>query len=257
MIAQITINTSQAIEIDLSKPIDISIPIEEGANNPNCYWAEEVTFETISANGFVGSIKEGGPVNYQKLTLTPHGNGTHIECYGHITDSGATVQGQLKQYHHYAKLISIQPEKAINGDWVLNFDKKLDQLNWEGITAIIIRTLPNTENKLTQAYSGTNPAYVSHELIQFIVDKNIEHLLIDLPSLDKEVDGGALVAHRRFWGLPHKVRTQATISELVYVPSSVPDQNYFLNLQTISLKMDAAPCKPVLYSIEKIIPLKE
>lgn len=256
MIAQIAITDSQAIEVDLSEPLDISIPIREGGENPNCYWAEEVKFETIRADGFVGSVKEGGSVNYQKLTYTPHGNGTHVECYGHITDSGATVNRQLKKFHFYAKLISIKPEVAPNGDLVLTFDKKYDQLNWESVTALIIRTLPNSTDKLTRTYTGTNPPYVSKELIEFIVEKNIEHLLIDLPSLDKEIDGGALVAHKTFWGISDEIRTLSTITELVYVPNSIPDENYLLNLQSISLEMDAAPCKPVLFSIKKIISLK-
>lgn len=256
MIAHIGIHEKAAIEVDLNKPIDISIPIKNGDNNPNCYWAEDVRFETIRAEGFVGSVAEGGSVNYQKLTLTPHGNGTHVECYGHITNSGTTVSSQLKNFHFYAKLITLTPEKSTNGDLVIQLNDVVKQTNWEGIKALIIRTFPNDREKLVRSYSGTNPPYFSKELIEYIVDKGIEHLLVDLPSLDKEVDGGVLAAHNAFWALHGQLRKNATITELVYVRDTIPDANYLLNLQTINLEMDAAPCKPTLYAIEKFIPLK-
>ena len=255
MIARITINDLQAIEVDLNQPIDISIPIKEGSNNPNCYWAEPVKFETIRSDGFVGSVAEGGSVNYQKLTITPHGNGTHIECYGHISNSGATIFSQLKSYHFYAKLSTLSPEKVANGDQVIKLTPEIEKENWNDVKALIIRTTPNNENKRTRSYSGKNPAYLSEELIRFIVKKGIEHLLIDLPSLDKEVDGGALMAHKAFWGFPNGIRKYATVTELIFVRNDIPDANYLLNLQTIGLEMDAAPCKPTLYSIQKLITL--
>lgn len=252
MIAQIAIDDSLTIQVDLSEPIDISIPINEGNKNPNCYWAEEVKFETIRLDGFVGSVAEGGSVNYQKLTLTPHGNGTHVECYGHITDSGATVQSQLKQFYFYAKLVTLSPEQTSTGDWVIQMNDTLRRIEWKNIKALIIRTHPNDKSKLEHLYSGTNPPYLSEELVHFVVEQGIEHLLVDLPSLDREVDEGALVAHRAFWGIPDEIRENATITELIFVPDHIPDANYLLNLQSISLEMDAAPCKPLLFSVQKI-----
>lgn len=253
MKAQINISPSQAILVDLDQPIQISIPIKNGTENPNCYWAEPVKFETIKADGFIGSVIDGGPVNYQKLQLTPHGNGTHTEGYGHITDSEATINKQLKTYHFYAKLITITPTETENGDLVLELNEELELQDWEDVTSIIIRTLPNDDSKLTRNYSGTNPPYISQPLIDFIVKKGINHLLVDLPSIDKEVDGGALVSHNAFWGLPSNPRTQATITELVYIANKINDGNYLLNLQIINLEMDAAPSQPTLYKIEELI----
>lgn len=253
MKAQINISAKEAILVNLNQPIPISIPIKNGSKNPNCYWADDVSFETIKAEGFIGSVTEGGPVNYQKLTITPHGNGTHIEGYGHITDSGVTINNQLKTYHFYAKLISLTPTKAENGDMVLELTSQLKSTNWENTKALIIRTLPNTINKLSQNYSGTNPPYVSPALVDFIVKNGVEHLLIDLPSIDKEVDGGALLSHNAFWNLPNDAREHCTITELLFVPNNIVDANYLLNLQTINLEMDASPCNPTLYKIEKFI----
>lgn len=253
MKAQITISKNDTIEIDLDNPIGISIPLKNGSENPNCYWAEPVKFETIKSNNFIGSVADGGPVNYQKLQFTPHGNGTHIEGYGHITNSGATINNQLQTYHFYAALISLNPTKKENGDMVLELNDQLINKDWSNIKALIIRTTPNDYSKLTRNYSGTNPPYVSPHLIKFIVEQGIEHLLIDLPSVDKEVDNGALVSHNMFWNTPKKPRKNASITELIYVPSDILDGNYLLNLQLINLEMDAAPCNPTIYKIDKFI----
>ena len=255
MKAIIAISAQEAAHINLAHPMAISIPISNGANNPNCYWAEPVKFKTIEAEGFIGSVKKGGPVNYQQLVYTPHGNGTHTECYGHITDSGATVNQQLNSYHFYCKVLSVAPVVLPNNDQVLPLTQAIKNQNWENVQALAIRTLPNTQEKLTRNYSGTNPPYVSPELTQFIVHQGIEHLLIDLPSVDKEVDGGKLEAHRLFWGLPHALRKKSTLTELIFIPNSIADGNYLLNLQLINLEMDASPSHPVLYKIEKITPI--
>ncbi len=255
MKAQINISSNTKIEVNLNAPIKISIPIKKGGQNPNCYWAEPVKFETIKADGFIGSVAEGGSVNYQKLQITPHGNGTHTEGFGHITNSGKTINHLLKQFHFYAKLISLTPTVTKNGDQVVNFTKNIEKLDWKNTKALIIRTLPNKSDKLTKQYSGTNPPYVSSSLIEFIVKKGIEHLLIDLPSVDKEVDGGELLSHNAFWCLPKQPRIYSTITELIYVPNEVKDGNYLLNLQVIDLEMDATPSQPLLYKIDKIIPI--
>lgn len=250
----ISISEEKKVHINLNEPIPISIPIQNGENNPNCYWAEPVKFKTIKSGNFVGSVAEGGSVNYQQFIVTPHGNGTHTECYGHITNTRATVNKQLHNYHFLCNVISITPTLTKQGDLVLPLTNELADQDWNGVKALAIRTLPNPESKKLKQYSGTNPAYMSKELMHFIVEQNIHHLLIDLPSVDKEVDEGALTAHRIFWGLPNMPRKNATITELVFIPESVLDGLYLLNLQIINLAMDASPSHPVLYKIEKLGP---
>ena len=44
----IIINKDFQVEVDLSKPEDISIPIANGESNPNCYWADPVKMELSS-----------------------------------------------------------------------------------------------------------------------------------------------------------------------------------------------------------------
>ncbi|MGB1217373.1 MAG: cyclase family protein, partial [Saprospiraceae bacterium] len=77
-------------------------------------------------------------------------------------------------------------------------------------------------------------------------------LLIDLPSVDREEDGGALLSHKAFWNYPKKPRTDCTITELIYIPDMVEDGMYLLNIQIASFEIDVSPSKPVLYRIKDI-----
>ena len=100
---------------------------------------------------------------------------------------------------------------------------------------------------LSQKYSGTNPTFIDVEAMRFIVEKGIQHILVDLPSVDREEDGGRLEAHNCFW-MDGRAK-KCTITELIYVPDSVPDGIYVLNLQTASIQSDAIPSKPILYQV--------
>ncbi len=253
MIVQLSIN-GKKYNTNLSNPLDISLPVREGNNNPNCYRADHVKFETISSGSFIGSVKEGGNVNYQKLTITPHGNGTHTECYGHISaDEEATINQTLTSFHFVAEVISVSPEKLSNGDALIPLTQLKQKLKYRFAGAIILRTLPNTDSKRTQQYSGTNPPYLEPAAAEYLATKNVMHLLIDLPSVDREVDEGRLLAHRAFWKSLIEPRNHCTITELIFVNNSIEDGLYLLNLQIMSLDLDASPSKPVLYKLEEVL----
>ena len=85
--------------------------------------------------------------------------------------------------------------------------------------------------------------------MKLLVEKGVEHLLVDLPSVDREVDGGRLEAHRAFWGVPESPRHQCSITELIYMPSSAPDGMYVLHLSVAPMQNDAATSRPVLYPL--------
>lgn len=252
MIIQLSFNRKN-YSADLSVPLDISIPIQEGDQNPNCYWADPVKFETITSGNFIGSVKAGGSVNYQKLTITPHGNGTHTECFGHISsDVEATINKNLTQFHFIAEVISIVPEKLSNGDSVITLRSVKEKINHLGSEALIIRTLPNPESKKIERYSGTNPPYIKPDVTAFLASRGVSHLLIDLPSIDREVDDGKLSAHKAFWNFPDSIRKECTITELIFVDDAIKDGLFLINLQIASLEMDASPSKPVLYKLEEV-----
>ncbi len=251
MISSVEINyLGQAYGFDPQFAIDISTVLRE--DSVNCYYAQKVTFETYVFGDFVGSVAQGGPVNYQRVTLTPHGNGTHTECYGHISaDANATIYNCLKKHLFFAQLVTL-PAYSEGPDSIVRLEDLERQLNGVIPEAIIIRTLPNEEAKLKKQYSGTNPPYLDAEIGKFLAKHQVKHLLVDLPSVDREEDNGELKCHHAFWQYPEKTRKDCTITELVYVNSSVPDGFYLLNLQVISLWSDASPSKPIIYRLKEL-----
>jgi arylformamidase len=117
--------------------------------------------------------------------------------------------------------------------------------------AIVIRTIPNLKDKKSMQYSHTNPPYLLEEAAVYLREKGIKHLLIDLPSVDKEQDGGKLLAHNAFWNTVGEIRFDATITEFIYVPNRAEDGEYLLNLMVAPFENDATPSKPILYKIIK------
>jgi kynurenine formamidase len=240
-------------QVDAAQPLDISLPLHVNGKNVNCYYAEEPTADVIRfGSSFVGSVAEGGSCNYQRLHLTPHGNGTHTECYGHISADGATIHDCLCQFLFFARLVSVQPEKLPNGDFCIMPEQLMLAISENVPDALIIRTLPNNEDKKTRQYSGTNPPHFHPDCGILLAEKGVKHLLCDLPSVDKEEDGGKLLMHRNFWQYSWATRRESTITELIYAPNHILDGEYLLQLNIISLMMDASPSKPVLYQIKPL-----
>lgn len=238
--------------VDLSDPLDISIPLIPGNDSPNCFWAPLFEVSPVKSGDWIGDVNAGGGVNFKNVRINPHGNGTHTECVGHISKEAVSINSVLKNFHFIAKVISIYPQKSTNGDKVITQQQVVDMVGDEIPEAVIIRTLPNGIDKKKRIYSGTNPPYVDHEAIKYLVDKGIKHLLLDLPSVDKEEDEGKLLSHKAFWEYPDKIDTEKTISEMVFVDNTIPDGLYLLNLQIVSFELDVSPSKPVLYRMVKM-----
>ncbi|MEM9545980.1 MAG: cyclase family protein [Bacteroidota bacterium] len=238
--------------VDLSSPIDISIPLVPGSDGPNCFWAPIFDAQPVKAGDWIGDVEQGGGVNFKNVQINPHGNGTHTECVGHISSASVSINSVLKNFHFVSKVVSIYPQLMENKDKVITYHQIVDLLGDDIPEALIIRTLPNGSEKQKRIYSGTNPPYMDHKAIQFLVDKGIKHLLLDLPSVDREEDGGKLSAHKAFWNYPNIIDTEKTITEMVFVDNAVSDGLYLLNLQIVSFELDASPSKPILYIMKKL-----
>jgi kynurenine formamidase len=236
------------IQVDLDKGTDLSIPVSANSNQVNAYYAHPVKMQPYRSGDFVGAVNQGGGVNYRDIFFNPHGNGTHTECLGHITEEIHSVNEHFKDYWQLAKLVSIQPVHTEGGDLVVNHDDVSSFLS-EGESAVIIRTLPNGLDKLSRQYSGSNPPYLVDSFIKQLVDAGIKHLLVDLPSVDREVDSAKLLGHRAFWMPNGALRIDCTITEMVYVPNAVEDGTFMLNLQVAPFENDAAPSRPWIYPI--------
>uniref|UniRef100_UPI00404A109A cyclase family protein n=1 Tax=Flavobacterium sp. TaxID=239 RepID=UPI00404A109A len=241
-------------KVDFSKPLDISLPLSNSAENPIAWYLEKPQIEPVRFGTWVGSVQKGATTNFNNIAFNPHGHGTHTECLGHITHDFFSINEQLKQFFFTAELISIVPETQ-GEDLVITKKQVENALQNRNCEAIVIRTKPNLDTKKSKNYSHTNPPYLHFEATIWLRELGISHLLIDLPSVDREKDEGKLLSHKAFWNLDdvkdlnRKARKNATITELIFVPDSVQDGSYLLNLQIASFENDASPSKPVLYQI--------
>jgi kynurenine formamidase len=252
MITKIT-HKGISYHIDLNKPIDISIPLRAGENNVNAWYGKPVRFEPVVNGNWIGDVNKGGSVNFRDVFFNPHANGTHTECVGHISKEDYTINQCLKTFFFVAELITVLPLELKNGDKIITLKQIKNCLGDKSPEAIVIRTLDNHISKINFQYSNTNPPYIEESVANFLSEKNINHLLIDLPSIDKELDEGKLLAHHAFWQYPNNTQSQRTITEMIYVPNNVFDGTYLLNLQIASFENDASPSKPLLFLLNKAI----
>lgn len=245
MLAVVQCN-SKRYKIDLSKPLDISIPLRDSKDNVIAWYQDKPEIKPVIHENYIVSVKEGAPVNFNNINFNPHAHGTHTECVGHITEKVHSINKNLKQFFFLAEVISVAPEKE-GEDFIISKKQLQFAIGNKKRRAIVIRTLPNTNEKLSQKYSHTNPPYLTEEAVIYLRMKGVDHLLIDLPSVDRESDNGELKAHHAFWNTSGKIRMNATITELIFVPNNVEDGTYLLDIQIAPFENDASPSKPILY----------
>ncbi|MDN3491257.1 cyclase family protein [Winogradskyella bathintestinalis] len=239
---------SRKLKIDLTQPLDISIPIKGGDSNVNAWYIDPPKIEPEEFDGEHVSVSEGAVVNFNTITFNPHSHGTHTETVGHIIKEKHSIHKRLKQFFFLAEVISVAPEKFMD-DHVISAKQLQFAIGNKKRDALIVRTMPNMKDKKSKHYSHSNWTYFTEDAIKLLIKKGIKHLLIDMPSVDREEDGGELKAHKAFWNVGGKLRTDATITELIYVPNKVEDGMYMLDLHIAPFENDASPSKPILYKI--------
>lgn len=235
--------------ISTEEGIDISIPMGGKNADAKAWYVDSPVIEPVRAKGFTGSVAEGGSVNFRNISFNPHGNGTHTECLGHITKEVYSINEQLTEFFFEAILVSVQPEKTGNGDLIITKKQLEKAVSGRLSKALIIRTLPNDRSKLTTDYSATNPPYMDIACMDVLNEAGVEHLLLDLPSVDRESDNGVLAMHHAFWQVPENPQYHKTITELIFVPDTAPDGKYILSLQVAPFENDASPSRPVVYPV--------
>lgn len=247
MLATIQYN-SRKYNIDLTKPLDISIAIDMDRTNVNAWYLGPPKIEPVKEGEWEGSVAKGAVVNFHNIEFNPHSHITHTETVGHITEEVHSVNKHLNQYFFLTEVVTIPPE-LYEGDFVVSKRQLQHALGNKKRDAIVIRTLPNLSDKKEMQYSNTNPPFLTLKAATYLKEKGIKHLLVDLPSVDKEKDDGVLQAHNAFWNTDGELRMDCTITEFIYVPNSIKDGTYFLNLMVAPFENDATPSKPVLYEI--------
>ena len=256
--------------VDLSRALSVAVPLDFRGAQPRHFGAPRASSRPFEAPGFAGSVQRGASCNCESVTLIPHCNGTHTECIGHLTREPLDVHSVIPAGLLPALLLSVATEPAPvtgeesepppqTGDRLIT-RRALERAWRSGLPfeplALLIRTLPNTRDKLTRDWSDETPPFLTRQAAERLVQRGIRHLVVDLPSIDRAHDEGRLTAHRVFFGLPPRsvtlaaaTRADATITELAFMPDELADGAYFLELQAPALGGDAVPSRPLLYRL--------
>ncbi len=262
----------RTVQADLRQPLEISIRLDFKGTQPNHFGVSKAGSEPLQLDGFTGDVNQGSGCNVDEIRLIPHCNGTHTECAGHITATELSIDTVLRENIFLAALISVQPVRfgesgdsylpaAEEDDCVINRAEIVAALSPEHLQhcrGLIIRTLPNREEKKSRDYLRNPPAFFTVETMEWIAAQPIDHLLVDLPSLDRMYDQGRLTAHHRFWNIPdgeylpdERTRSERTVTEMIYVPDQIADGVYLCQIQIPPFRSDAAPSRVFLYQLQE------
>jgi len=260
----------QSYQVDLPGH-SIAIGLDFAGPQPNTYGVAAATAQAYEQGGWVGDVRQGGSCNFDTYQLTPHCNGTHTECIGHLAAERIRIHEQLKDALLPAQLISITPHgidqtKDAYEPVLGPEDQVIDRALLEGalkdsevefLEALVVRTLPNPEDKIRRDYMAVTPPFFSLEAMRYLRERGVQHLLVDMPSVDRLFDEGKLSTHHIFWELKgdgggqlEGERMFRTITEMVFVPSELEDGAYLLNLQIAPFLSDAAPSRPILFELK-------
>jgi arylformamidase len=265
----------QKVRAALDRGVSLAIPVDfAGGGGPRHFGAPSPSSRPYSAGSFSGSVSTGASCNCSTITLTPHCQMTHTESVAHLTRESGDAWRVVPRGLLPAVVVSVSPEPAREssestnpqpwGTDVLITRRRLraawpmgrpSMSNIEPVAAII-RTLPNDAAKRTRDYSDLVPPYLTREAVEWLVEMRIEHLVLDVPSLDRTHDEGQLVGHRLFFGLPpgsqsrgDAARSRATITELAFIPDEVADGPCILSLAVPAIGGDAVPSQPIVYPL--------
>jgi arylformamidase len=259
-------HNGQQYKVDTTAFHDLSIPYNFEGEQPNFYDVDRGSVRPFDSGDRKWSTKLGAGCNVMEIALNVHCTGTHTETVGHLSQNPVPIREVLTDVLFPAGLITVTPTKyaptpkryhvEVGDDELvierIQVEQGLDSAELSGVSALIIRTLPNDISKLSRRYTQHPAPFFTHGAMELIRESGIRHLVVDLPSVDRADDGGILGNHRIFWGLdmnaPVNPETPSTrtITEMAYIPDELVDGLYFLSLQIPGLMLDAAPCRPLV-----------
>lgn len=245
-----------------AQPLSLARLLRFGADAPAWFGAAAPSATPLVAGGFTGDVRAGGSCNCVVTTFAAHCHGTHTECVAHLTREPLDVCEVAPLGTVPAVLLSVVPEAAAHcgedsdppprrGDRLVT--RRAIERAWPAAgagtaapRAAILRT--------GAADTPGAPPYLSRQAAGLLVERGIEHLVVELPSIDRLDDDGQLCAHRIFFGLPRggvrladATRAHCTVTELAQVPEAAADGACLLQLALPAIAGDAVPSRPLLW----------
>ena len=261
----------RSYRVNAGEPKSLAIPLRFNGPQPNFFGASKAEATPVRGDGFIGDTRRGGSCNVDEIRMVPHCNGTHTEAVSHIVHANRAVFDSLQQSLMAAVVLSVTPVPASqttdayrpppdSGDVLITreaLEAGLDGYAKDELSALVVRTLPNDSAKKATEYGGRHrPPFFSADATSYLVERRVQHLLVDIPSIDKMHDEGRLTNHHIFWNVPEGTQEATpdmwvtkTVTEMIFVDDEVSDGLYLLNLQLPAFHSDAAPCRPVVYAL--------
>lgn len=261
----------------VSEAKSLAIVLDFAGLQPNHFGVEKASNEVLKLGGFTGDTRAGGSCNVDSLEMIPHCNGTHTETVGHIVNEDIWVGHAALDLLSLAFLVTVEPKfaketgdtyrpelesqnRVITREMLEKGIAKVGMIQAAKPSALIIRTLPNSNGKCARAYTTeSQPPFLTVEACQLINEIGVRHLLVDFPSVDRMNDDGLLTNHHIFWNVKEKTHEltedtwqEKTITEMIFVADEIKDGIHGLNLQVPAFGSDAAPSRPVVFPIRVV-----
>jgi kynurenine formamidase len=245
------------LAVDFNAATSLALTLDFTAAHPRHFGAPPATSSPFRTGAFEGAVERGSSCNCQRISLIPHCNGTHTESASHLTVQQLLLHEIVPVGPIPALLVTVPPrDSASTPEDSSPAPRGGDRL----ITSAGLRNAWRETARAPRALllrTGTHwddpaPPFLSRQLAEELVARGIEHLITDLPSVDRLEDEGHLTAHRIFFGLPPRSsdlakasRAQCTITELAEFPDALADGPCAVQLQIPSFSGDAVPSRPL------------
>jgi kynurenine formamidase len=253
-----------APRLDLATPVSLARPLRFDGTDPRHFGAPAPRRGPLRLPGFEGAVQRGASCNCSVIEVVPHCHGTHTESVAHLVAETHDACEVAPRGLLPALLLSITPvDAAASGEDSDPVPQPGDRL----VTRAALRAawppqLPFAPVALLLRTASTDDAgdaaapFLSRQCAAELVARGIEHLVVELPSIDRGHDQGRLCAHRLFFGLPpgstrlaEAARRGCTITEFAAIPAALPDGPCALQLALPRIAGDAVPSQPLLFRL--------
>lgn len=247
------------LPVHFGSATSLALELNFEGSQPRHFGAPCASSTPFRSGAFNGEVVRGASCNCRSITLIPHCNGTHTEGVGHLTLTGIPLHRYVPPGPIPALLLTVELTTAPDGE------EDSDPSPRDGdellTRAALLRAWPASLPfaplaLLLRTAGGSHGAtvapYLTRQAVTEVVARGIEHLVLDLPSVDRSEDDGRLTAHRIFFGLPpgsvqreEAGRPLCTITELATFPDGLRDGPCALQLQLPAFTGDAVPSRPL------------
>jgi arylformamidase len=246
------------LNLDFARASCLARVLDFNGPHPQHFGAPRATSAPMRIGSFEGDVTRGASCNCNSIQLIPHCHGTHTESASHLTVEQRPLHEFMPLAPIAALLLTVPTTvaaqcnedgglAAIATDLLITRQALLGA--WQHFvhaspTALLLRT--------ATAFEDNNTPYFTSQCMTEIVARGIEHLIVELPSIDRQHDGGTLAAHRVFFGLPagetrlqYARRPTCSITELAQFSPALLDGPCAVQLQLAAFDGDAVPSRPL------------